>query len=247
MMMSMGSGEASISSIAQDTNGVTLTFTSTYSSATSWDLFTTLDLVTQPTWDLLKTDIVITNAVTTTWLDEDDTQEHLFYALGTAEDCDGDSVRDGLEALVYHTHIEDVTEGLVAWWKFDEERGIISADQINTNHGTIYGTTASASQFGPIGRAMVFAGEDDPDDDPDGAKVPDSPSLTLSNAITLSAWIYPSVSNSDYQAVFQKNGAYYLNVRSGKPQFYWYGLSVEGYHTASDPLPTLSWSHVAAT
>ncbi|MBU0677468.1 MAG: hypothetical protein KJ626_05065, partial [Verrucomicrobia bacterium] len=40
---------------------------------------------------------------------------------------------------------------------------------------------------------------------------------------------------------------YYLNVRSGKPQFYWYGLSVEGYHTASDPLPTLSWSHVAAT
>lgn len=50
------------------------------------------------------------------------------------------------------------TEGMVAYWKFDEGSGSVANDSVNENHGIIYGATWTT---GIVGGALSFDGIDD--------------------------------------------------------------------------------------
>lgn len=74
--------------------------------------------------------------------------------------------------------------GLVGYWKFDEGSGTTANDSSGyNNHGTLYNDPAWIK--GKIGKALNFDGVDD------YVNVPDSPSLDITNNLTVEAWVYP--------------------------------------------------------
>ena len=81
---------------------------------------------------------------------------------------------------------------------------------------------------------------------------PDSDALDMDgNSVTLMAWINPEDckgTGDALQTIVTKSAGYYLNLRENtcQPQFYWYGLSTEGYHISDVAVKLDSWSHVAA-
>ena len=83
-------------------------------------------------------------------------------------------------------------------------------------------------------------------------QVASSPSLGLSSAMTLSAWIYPAASQSGWRTIMQREAdAYFLNAsndrgRCGRPGAapLGGGTNMVGGPTAS---PVGSWTHVAMT
>ena len=128
--------------------------------------------------------------------------------------------------------------GIVGEWHFDEGTGSTAYDSSTYgNDGTLSG--------GKFGNALEFDGYDD------GVFVSDSSSLDFSEAITIEAWIYlhayTNLRGHPVQTVAEKAHAYYLNIQSGKLSFYWYGLSIPGYHQSLTTLPLNKWIHVAAT
>ena len=166
-------------------------------------------------------------------------------------DSDGDGMPDAWEQK-YGLNPTNTfpTNGLVAWWRMDEERGTLIMDSTaNTNHGTLSGTTASFGEWGPVGRALQFAGTNDPDGELDSVAVPDRPSLDIQTQITVAAWIYTRTNDSNRKAIFEKLSAYYFNIRDAKPQFYLEGVQSGGNYFAPSAgvLPTNAWAHVAAT
>lgn len=70
--------------------------------------------------------------------------------------------------------------GLVSYWNFDEGVGMIAHDSVGSNNGTIYGATWTT---GIVGGALSFDGVND------YIYVGDVPSLDISSALTLGAWI----------------------------------------------------------
>jgi hypothetical protein len=76
----------------------------------------------------------------------------------------------------------DITEGLVSYWQFNESQGSVAYDSISTNHGTVYGAERTV---GLIDGALRFDGVDD------YVFVTDSPSLDVSEGITIGMWIKP--------------------------------------------------------
>ena len=61
--------------------------------------------------------------------------------------------------MTTRTALADLSDGLVAYWNFDEGQGGIANDSIGTNHGTIYGATWTTA--GTIGSALEFDGMGD--------------------------------------------------------------------------------------
>ena len=98
--------------------------------------------------------------------------------------------------------------GLVAAYAFDEASGTTVADASGSgNGGTISGATWTAA--GKYGPALVFNGTN--------AKVtiPDAPSLRLTNAMTLEAWVNPAGNSSAWRdVVYKGDDNYYLEASS---------------------------------
>src|SRR5215510_9249799 len=135
--------------------------------------------------------------------------------------------------------------GLVAYWKFDEGSGTIVADSSgNGNNGTL--VNGPVWTAGRVGNALYFDGVND------NVTVPDSNSLDLSSAFTLSAWVNPAATFTDYRSIVAKNPPYYLYASSS-----WYcpdGSPLGGFSTdrinpvcQPSPLPTNTWTHLAVT
>jgi hypothetical protein len=79
------------------------------------------------------------------------------------------------EAAVLYPH-----PGLVGWWRFDEGNGSVAKDSSGFgNDGTVYGATWVDGKYG---KALSFDGTND------YVEVPDSNSLDISDAITVSWW-----------------------------------------------------------
>jgi len=94
----------------------------------------------------------------------------------------GTSILIALTGMFAGVHAQG-DDGLVAGWHFDEGSGSIAKDSSgNGNDGTIHGATWVDGKFG---KALSFDGEDD------YVEVHDSPSLDITDAITIEAWIYP--------------------------------------------------------
>jgi hypothetical protein len=98
--------------------------------------------------------------------------------------------------------------GLVAAYSFDAGSGTSVADDSgNGNAGTISGATWTAR--GRYGSGLSFDGEDDL------VRVSASPSLDLDSGLTLSAWVRPSVSQSGWRTIVQREvDVYFLAASS---------------------------------
>jgi hypothetical protein len=134
---------------------------------------------------------------------------------------------------------------LVAYWKFDEGTGTTAADSSgNGNTGTLVNGPQWVS--GISGKALYFDGV------AANVAVLDSPSLNPSSAFTLSTWVNPATTFTDFRSILVKNYAYYLYssvggyCSDGSPLG---GFSDTANETVcqSAPLPINIWTHLALT
>jgi len=129
--------------------------------------------------------------------------------------------------------------GLVAYWKFDEGNGTTASDSSgNGNTGTLINGPLWTA--GKVGNALYFDGIDDI------VTVANSNSLGLSSAFTLSAWVNPSSTSTNWNVIL-KNDKYYLfsNVTGsactdGVP-LGGFGTTQMNYVCPSSPVPTNTW------
>ncbi len=164
--------------------------------------------------------------------------------LDTWEECDDPKICNNGNACSLDIDCDaDITDGLVLhhqfqWWSTTDLSG-------NGNDGILMWDAKIVNWL--TDESLTVDGYDD------WMMVPHSTSLDLSTDITLAAWVYPRQFGHgqwawDFSNIITKWAAYYLNLdASGRPQFYRYGLSNEWYHTASNPLPLNTRSHIAAT
>jgi hypothetical protein len=147
-------------------------------------------------------------------------------------------------ATVTVTVLPDRVASLVAAYNFNEGSGTIVTDASGDNNtGTISGATWTTA--GKFGSALVFNGTN--------AKVtiPDAPSLRLTTAMTLEAWVFPTATPTGWRAVIDKNvDGYYLMAssdRSNRPAVG--GTFTAGNQSTFGPvtLAVNTWTHLAAT
>jgi hypothetical protein len=134
--------------------------------------------------------------------------------------------------------------GLVAAYGFDENQGNQTADSSGQfNNGTVQGATWTTS--GKFGNALVFNGTSSL------VSIPDAPSLDLTSAMTLSAWVNPSGGLSGWSNVIKKEvDSYFLSAHTpnGGPGG---GATIGGSccpsARQSSPLALNTWTHLALT
>ena len=138
-----------------------------------------------------------------------------------------------------------IASGLVGYWKFDEASGSTACDASGKgNTGTLVNGPLWA--VGKVGSALYFDGIDD------SVTISDSNSLDVSNSFTLSAWVNPASSFTDFRSILVKNYKYFLYASvagycgSGSPLA---GFDEQSSNTLCQPspLPTNAWTHLAAT
>jgi hypothetical protein len=101
-----------------------------------------------------------------------------------------------LAAAMAPSSYANVKEGLAGYWKFDEGFGNIAWDGSgNKNNGTIYGAQWVR---GKSGKALNYDGEDD------YIEVDDDASLDITDAITITAWIYVGEWDEDWLGLLNK-------------------------------------------
>jgi len=137
-------------------------------------------------------------------------------------------------------------EGMVSYWKLDENSGTIASDSVNGNNGTIYGATWAS---GKVNSALSFNNN--------YVSVPDAVSLNPSY-ITIEAWIYPtsygyyrSIVGKSYNSVWSSPWEVYelkFNENTAQPAFnvvvnngYNYGA------VSANSIPMNTWTHLAGT
>jgi glucose/arabinose dehydrogenase len=129
---------------------------------------------------------------------------------------------------------------LVAAYSFDEGLGSSAADASgNGNTGAI--GSAVWEPAGKFSNALSFDGTSA------FVNVNDAPSLDLTTAMTLEAWVYPTAGGSNWRDVIYKaNDTYYLESSSGTgaPVV---GTNFSGPLYGTSALPLNVWSHLAAT
>jgi PKD repeat protein len=136
--------------------------------------------------------------------------------------------------------------GLVAAYGFEESSGrsVIDASGSGNTGTTLNTTRINTNQFG---KALAFNGTSA------WVTVNDSDSIDLKTAMTLSAWVYPTVARSDYRALLMKEASgfatYHLYSSSpdGRPSTVVNVSGAEKQLIAGPQLPVNTWSHLAAT
>jgi glucose/arabinose dehydrogenase/PKD repeat protein len=133
--------------------------------------------------------------------------------------------------------------GLVAAFGFNEGTGSEAADSSpEGNMGTLSGAAWAAA--GRFGGALSFDGLND------WVTVADDPSLDMTTALTMEAWVRPSAVASGHRTVVMKERpgghAWTLYSTYAAPRAEVY---VAGYRGASGtaPLPAGTWAHLAGT
>ncbi len=135
---------------------------------------------------------------------------------------------------------------LVGYWKFDESGGTVAADSSGTgNDGTLHGVPQWVT--GKLGGALDFDGSTD------YVEIPHDPSLSITDAITISAWTNMRANASGEMAIVSKGGwaandlPYELTETPGDVIF-WQFYDDGGRDTCSPNSPPVSeWHHIAAT
>jgi hypothetical protein len=134
---------------------------------------------------------------------------------------------------------------LVAYWKFDEGTGTTVADYSgNRNTGTLINGPQWTA--GVSGKGLYFDGTDD------NITVLNSNSLNPSNAFTVTAWVNPAATFTDFRSIVVKNYKYYLY--SSVTGYCGDGGPLGGFNEAINttvcelpPLLVGSWTHLSLT
>jgi len=139
--------------------------------------------------------------------------------------------------------------GLVAAYGFEEGGGSTVADASgNNNTGTLSGGV-SWTTGGRFGNALVFNGAN-------LVSIPPDRSLDLTTAMTLEAWVYPTVAPTNWTTVLMKEQSdeFVYTLYSGSSSSQPYALINTGNSAATEQgtfasttLPVNTWSHLAAT
>ncbi len=133
---------------------------------------------------------------------------------------------------------------LIAWWSGDGHPNDIQG----TNNGTFSAATYAA---GKVGQAFSLNGSNA------FVEIPDSPSVSITGAISIDAWINPTTTLA-FQTILSKYDSpanqlsYILGVNAGGGlRFVVYqtgdGSILRGVDTATGLVPTGTFTHVAAT
>lgn len=111
-------------------------------------------------------------------------------------------VTSGHTAVLMQTK-DALSQGLVAYWTFNEGEGDIVFDQTaNGNDGTIHGASWVPGKFGT---GLKFAESDD-------VTIPFDPSLEPEN-VSISLWIYPTPAQNKVYGVIRKDHGYHNGWR----------------------------------
>ena len=134
--------------------------------------------------------------------------------------------------------------GLVAAWSFNEGTGTTVADVSgNNNTGTLSGATWSTQ--GRYGNALNFNGAGNV------VVVNSSASLNLTTGMTLSAWVFPTATQSGWRAIVQREvDAYFLHASSNTPLHPAAGGTFSGgdkNFAAPSAIAVNTWTHLAVT
>ncbi len=153
-------------------------------------------------------------------------QAAIIYALDTLEPDKTYFWRvDELDAITTHKgnlwsfktpHAIPMTElHLIGWWKFDEDYDTIALDNSGYgNHGTFVGDPQWVAGYD--GDALEFDGSGDFLD------CGDNPSLEISGAVSITAWIKVAVQGADHKVGGNQdgaNGGYKMSVYNDKIEF----------------------------
>ena len=132
------------------------------------------------------------------------------------------------------------TNGLVLAYGFEEGHGVTVVDQSgNGNHGTLNGAVPTGGRFGG---ALAFDGV--------GARVivPDSPSLHITSAITLEAWVNPTRIGSWRDVIYKEiDDNFYLTASSNDETPAFGGEFASEPLYGADTLDLNRWTHLAGT
>lgn len=131
--------------------------------------------------------------------------------------------------------------GLVAAYAFNEGIGSTSSDRSGFNNtATLAGATWVTQ--GRFGSAVSFNGTSSM------VTVPDSPSLRLTSAMTLEAWVFPTAVPTRWTDVIMKGSDnYFLEATSPQGVLPAAGSSLTGPLFGPSTLQVNNWAHLAAT
>jgi hypothetical protein len=135
-----------------------------------------------------------------------------------------------------------VIDGLVAAYGFDEGNGTTAFDLSGLgNNGNIIGATWTTQ--GRFGSALSLDGVSN------FVSINPSPSLDLTNGMTLEAWVYPTAVFRDWRTIVVKEFLYYLYASSdagGPITGVFINNNEESLYSGSS-LEVNTWTHLAAT
>ena len=151
----------------------------------------------------------------------------------------------GSSAYVTASATTPVEVSLVAAYGFNESSGTTTADVSGSNNTGTLGTVTRTTS-GKFGGALLFSGN--------YVTVPHAPSLNLTTAATLEAWVYPTAA-PNWSTIFMKEqpGAfvYALYAGAGSDPGGWFNTGASGSTersvNGSTPLALNTWTHVATT
>lgn len=129
---------------------------------------------------------------------------------------------------------------IVGWWKFNGNAN----SSVNTlSDGVVTGAVPTTGQNTQPNQAFAFT---------NGNQYFVANNIQpVTTQLTLSAWIQPSSYPVERSTILEGLNpySYYLSLANdGSLQTYWYGTSIEGYHsTATNVIPLNSWTLVTAT
>jgi hypothetical protein len=169
------------------------------------------------------------------------------FITATATDLSGNTSEFSQCAQVTQTGLSCLMPpgGIVSWWPGDGNPNDIQG----SNNGTLMGN-ATAIMPGKVALAFSFDGSDD------FVEAPDSPSLSISGAITIDAWIQPITTTSQqvivskYDSPAEQTSYYFGLGPSGPVHFVVYHAGDTSVFRGVDTvgvIPANSFSHVAAT
>jgi len=136
------------------------------------------------------------------------------------------------------------SEGLIAYWHFDEGKGETTTDfPANRNNGRIYGARWTD---GVSGSGLFFDGVND------YVEIPSSSSLNLNNFITIEVWINQDSPDASDRTIIAKGPSttdmsnYDLRVLRGKIRFLFKDptISWKVYSTINPVVKENSWTHI---
>lgn len=141
---------------------------------------------------------------------------------------------------------EEASEGLVAAYSFDEDKGEVAGDSVGGHDASISGAKWTPGRFGP---ALKFNWRES-----DHATVPSSPELELTGPFTIDAWVRPDESRT-FATIALKEAegklGYILEAGGNNPGvpagFIFTGSELEDLVSAAEELPIHTWSNLALT